>query len=87
VRVGGWGSGCELCGVPSLYQEVNDLMSIAREYITALRLELLRRDEANPVRQVCCLFISAQGFRSVACCSCIFPGIDPLAVFRCAHTV
>lgn len=33
-------------------KEVQDLISIAREYITAMRLELRRRDEADPVRQV-----------------------------------
>jgi coatomer protein complex subunit alpha (xenin) len=32
-------------------KEAQDLVSISREYITAMRLELLRRDEPNAVRQ------------------------------------
>jgi coatomer protein complex subunit alpha (xenin) len=32
-------------------KEAQDLLSISREYITAMRLELLRRDEPNAVRQ------------------------------------
>lgn len=43
-------------------KEVNDLLNIAREYVTALRIELLRKDEANPARQfeLACYFTKCE---------------------------